>query len=366
MNDLKGVEALRGLTAIGIAAYSWLWATGMAVSRPVANLCLLYDLFFVLSGFVIAQVYRARLTSAREVSRFVMLRFGRVYPLHAAVLMLLLALQTAGLPAGPEGRPGTLVEFMANLAMLQGLGVIEPGSWNAPAWFISVEFALSVLFAALCLADIPRSAVGLGALLLSALWALWLLSARGGAEPGDAGGQLLRGFAGFMLGVLAQAARRTDWARRWQGDQTAFGATLWEAAALGGFAGLIALAPPSAQFAAPVLAAALVWVCATARGALRLLLGLRRAHALARISFGVFLCHWAAVGLMRGLTARVDSLESAEAAAILTPLYLTLVIALAAAAERWVERPTRDAMRAWIDRRSRGHAAGARRGSNVV
>ena len=64
MSDLKGVEALRGLAAIGIATYSWLWAIGVTTTPPAANLYLLYDLYFVISGFVISQIYRARLTSA--------------------------------------------------------------------------------------------------------------------------------------------------------------------------------------------------------------------------------------------------------------------------------------------------------------
>ncbi len=370
MSDLKGVEALRGLAAIGIATYSWLWAIGVTTTPPAANLYLLYDLYFVISGFVISQIYRARLTSVREASRFVLLRFARVYPLHVAVLLVLLAFQTAG---GSGYAIGSLAEFLANLAMLQGFGVIDPAAWNAPAWFISAEFGVSILFALLCLADIPRSASGLGALALCVLLALWLLGGRPEGLQSDGAGMLLRGFAGFMLGVLTQAVRRADWVGRWRREQSALSSTTWEVAALSAAIGFIAVSPPVTHAVAPPIFAALVFILSATGGVIRKLLDRGPAQALARISFGVFMCHWLLAGAVRNIAAApriaslsIDALGPAEAAALATPLYLLAVIALAVVAERWVERPTRDAMRAWIDRRNRGYAARARRRSNVV
>jgi peptidoglycan/LPS O-acetylase OafA/YrhL len=303
----------------------------------------------------------------------VLLRFARVYPLHLAALLLLLAFQTASALAGPGVEMGSLAEFLANLSMLQGFGVIEPGSWNAPAWFISVEFGVSILFALLCLVDIPRSAAGLGALTLCVFWALWLMGGRPEGLSADGAGMLLRGFAGFMLGVLTQAARASAWASRWRRDQGVVISTIWEIAVLAAAIAFIAGAPPVSHAIGPLVFAALVFIFSSTGGAIRRLLERGPAQALARISFGVFMCHWLVAGAVRDIAASpqgglfsTGALGPAEAAALATPLYLLIVIALAIVAERWVERPTRNAMRAWIDRRNRSYAAGARRRSNVV
>ncbi len=368
MGDLKGVEALRGLAAIGIAAYSWLWVIGMTATPPAANLYLLYDLYFVISGFVLSHVYRARLTTGRESARFALLRFGRVYPLHLAALMLLLVLQTGGWPAGPDGTQASLSSFIANLAMLQGLGVVDPGAWNVPAWIISVEFALSMLFALLCLADIPRSLLGLGALMLCVFWALWMLGGR--PEGLDLAGadMLLRGFAGFMLGVLAQAARRSKRTVRAVADLEVIGSSFWGAAAIGATVVVFVFAPPELHALAPLVFAGVVFVISATRGAVRWLLVLRPVQFLARISFGVLMCHWLLAVPLRDALLKSGPIElklvnvtPMELAALATPVYLLAVILMAILAERCVERPTREAMRAWIDWRSRVYAAARRR-----
>lgn len=61
------------------------------------------DFFFVLSGFVIGCGYLERLGSGYSVRRFMLLRLGRIYPLHLAVLLALLALEIAGALVGTGG-----------------------------------------------------------------------------------------------------------------------------------------------------------------------------------------------------------------------------------------------------------------------
>lgn len=372
MGDLKGVEALRGLAAIGIAIYSWLWAVGMTATPPAANLHLLYDLYFVISGFVLAQIYRVRLTKGGEAARFALLRFGRVYPLHLAMLLVFLALQTGGFPAGSDGSEGSLGGFIVNLAMLQGVGVVEPVAWNIPAWFISVEFALSILFALLCLADIPRSPLGLGALMLCVFWALWMLFDWPEGRGLIGSNMLLRGFAGFMLGVLAQALWRSQYCARAMNDLDVVRSSLLGFAAIGASVALILYAPPTIHALSPLLFAGVVFVISATRGAVGWLLLLGPLQSLARISFGVLMCHWLLAGPVReaamdGVAAALSDLDATptELAVMAAPIYLLAVIGLAIMTECWVERPTRDAMRAWIERRSRGYVA-SRRQSDVV
>lgn len=52
------------------------------------------DLFFVLSGFLIAQNYESRLTNGRQLGAFVIRRFGRLWPLHITTTPLWLSAPT--------------------------------------------------------------------------------------------------------------------------------------------------------------------------------------------------------------------------------------------------------------------------------
>ncbi|WP_454616650.1 hypothetical protein [Bradyrhizobium cenepequi] len=49
---------------------------------------LFVDFFFVLTGFVIASNYRSRLADGFSAGRFLVLRLGRIYPLHIVTLLL--------------------------------------------------------------------------------------------------------------------------------------------------------------------------------------------------------------------------------------------------------------------------------------
>ncbi len=66
----------------------------------VRNSYLFVDFFFVLSGFVISWNYGARLDSWSGVKRFLVLRLGRVYPLHVFMLLCFIGWETARVVAG--------------------------------------------------------------------------------------------------------------------------------------------------------------------------------------------------------------------------------------------------------------------------
>jgi len=113
---------------------------------------LFVDFFFVLSGFVIAWNYEKRLDSAPAVKRFLVLRLGRVYPLHAFMLLCFVAYELGWLLWGPAGtalftggsKPSAIA---SNLLLLQSLHVHDGLTWNGPSWSISAEFWTYVLFA---------------------------------------------------------------------------------------------------------------------------------------------------------------------------------------------------------------------------
>src|SRR5947199_4414119 len=87
------LDSWRGIAACLVAlfhldAYSHLY--GMPFLR---NSWLFVDFFFVLSGFVIAANYQQRLLDGFGVGRFLLLRLGRLYPLHFTMLAVAVAVK---------------------------------------------------------------------------------------------------------------------------------------------------------------------------------------------------------------------------------------------------------------------------------
>ena len=172
LNRLYSLDAIRGLAALTIVIWHWqhffslsghyppVWARD---SQPFFQLLKpLYleawaavDLFFALSGFVFFWLYRETI-AARAVSpgRFALLRFSRLWPLHALMLMVIAALQF-----GFHARTGTYFifpagdwsRFLAGLfAVQQWLPPNADQTFNGPAWTVSIEAGLYVLFFCLC------------------------------------------------------------------------------------------------------------------------------------------------------------------------------------------------------------------------
>ncbi len=106
------------------------------------------DLFFPLSGFVLAYTYADAMRSFRwrDTGRFVRNRLARVWPVHVLTLnvdlVLAAALGTLGVAA--DGLRRTPAAYVENLAMVQSWWNDRP-SFNSPAWSISSEW-----FAYLC------------------------------------------------------------------------------------------------------------------------------------------------------------------------------------------------------------------------
>ena len=101
------------------------------------------DLFFPLSGFVLAYTYADRLGafSWRGTSDFVRNRFARVWPVHVVTLNLDLAIAAlvGTLGVGVDGHRRTPQAYVENVAMVHTWFSDRP-SFNAPAWSISSEW----------------------------------------------------------------------------------------------------------------------------------------------------------------------------------------------------------------------------------
>jgi peptidoglycan/LPS O-acetylase OafA/YrhL len=149
------LDAWRGVCALLVAlfhlqAYSHIYNVSL-----IRHSFLFVDFFFVLSGFVITASYREKILSGFSPWQFMILRVGRIYPLHIAVLGILVALEvlrfafdgTLGGTSDKFTGEHSVPSIFSNLLLIQSLGVHKMLTWNLPSWTISVEFYTYAVFA---------------------------------------------------------------------------------------------------------------------------------------------------------------------------------------------------------------------------
>lgn len=193
-----------------MVALERLAANGYFYSVPVVrNSYLFVDFFFVLSGFVIAHAYGARIYDRASTISFAIRRFGRLWPLHAALLGLFIAYELVKLALSARGVGGAVAPFtgtqsvesiFTNLLLVQALGIYDHLTWNMPSWSISTEFWTYLVFAVVCLTA-SRWIVGVSlALVAGGLAVVALYSPDYMNATYDYG--FFRCVAGFFVGVL--------------------------------------------------------------------------------------------------------------------------------------------------------------------
>jgi peptidoglycan/LPS O-acetylase OafA/YrhL len=118
------------------------------------------EFFFCLSGFILTHVYGARLTqmfTARGYGNFLKARLIRLYPLHVFMLAVVLATAIVTRYLAHIGHYTSIFDLtyhtvitpwslLLNLLLVQAWNTLNSLTWNGVAWFVSVEWALCLLF----------------------------------------------------------------------------------------------------------------------------------------------------------------------------------------------------------------------------
>ena len=157
----ESLDGCRGICACLVAFFHFRALFHVSVNSHIGklpiitNAWLAVDFFFVLSGFVIAANYQDRLVSRTvRVRDFLILRLGRLYPLHLATLILMVGLviffhygSFGAAHLELSANDATIPGFVANLFLIQGLHTLPQGTWNHPSWSISTEVATYLVFA---------------------------------------------------------------------------------------------------------------------------------------------------------------------------------------------------------------------------
>ncbi|MBB3929575.1 peptidoglycan/LPS O-acetylase OafA/YrhL [Kaistia hirudinis] len=206
------LDGWRGFCATMVALFHLEAYSHFRMLGIVRNAYLFVDFFFVLSGFVIAANYARDLREGFGTGRFMLLRLGRLYPLHLATLAFLVALEClpfvlhrlapGSVPFSTQDRGiGSLV---VNLLMLQATGIDRSLTWNFPSWSVSAELWTYLLFALVASALPASRLVRLLALVaLAAPIILGFVSPRNMDATYDFG--LIRAIGGFSAGVIGYA-----------------------------------------------------------------------------------------------------------------------------------------------------------------
>lgn len=296
--EIRSLTGLRGIAAIYVMLYHYF--AGQAFSNPATTILahgyLAVDLFFVLSGFVMALNYGGMFEaswSARTYWQFLGRRIARVYPLYLALTLVAAVLVIAGLQKLLPVH-SFWPTLAANVAMVQSWGLLT-NSLDGPAWSISSEWAAYLLFPLLLGPTLFRSAAAACAAAVAGLAAVGVLCLVPVAlqtkafpamlldvhEPAFAL-PVIRCLAEFVLGLVAYRVSRSA-------PGYLRGASLAPLGLCGGL--LLLLAIPKSDFFVVVLIPALIVSLTSVQSLPARLLGSRIFETLGLLSYSIYLTH---------------------------------------------------------------------------
>ena len=305
------------------------------------------DLFFVLSGFILAFNYadRFRSFSAGDYGRFLWLRLARVYPVHlftlAVLVVTVVGIRAIGMTANPP-ELYTVPALFTNLLMVNAWTGMEL-TWNYPAWSISAEWFAYLLFPLIALAfarfgvrTAPRALAGVLITLAVGLPLIDAASGREGVPLIRVGVEFL---AGCFLFVLYRHTRRRGGLHAW---------VLPLSFVL--VAALVWLSDARTLVVAPALVL-VVWSAAQATGPLAGWLASRPMVFWGQVSFALYMTHAIVIFVLKHVVAPEDVAGSALVVrlAVLAG-YLGTMAVVAVAAFLLVERPSREWLRLRLPR----------------
>jgi peptidoglycan/LPS O-acetylase OafA/YrhL len=367
------LDSWRGVAALLVAIFHLNVFSAVYSLDFIRNAYLFVDFFFVLSGFVITHSYGGRLGTVQDLGRFAIRRLGRLWPLHAVVLLAFVIVESARAVSVARGAsfynpPFTgatsLQSILTNLAFAQSFGIERQLTWNSPSWSICAEFWTYLVFAAALLIAATwlrrirfATEIFIAAILIGSASILILFARHGMDATYDLG--LVRCIYGFLVGHLTY--------RLWQAaTRVRFNANVLEVGSLIAIAGYVSFAGHTGySFLAPLVFAAVVFVFAFEAGPISSVL-LNKGNAwLGRISYSIYM--WQAfiifnfvdrpvsvIERMAGhtltTTEGVDPALGGEAVKLIvlggrvvpilvTMLFVGLLVAVASVSYHFIEKP---------------------------
>jgi peptidoglycan/LPS O-acetylase OafA/YrhL len=149
--DIKALTPLRFAASVWVLLYFFgdrLGLTWRDASGFIAKGYMGVDLFFILSGFILAHVYGPQVIGKRfNYGSFLWARLARLYPVHLVTLGALVVLALVATAVGLEVNEAfDFTTLWGQLLMVQAWGFVPAGGWNHPAWSISAEWLAYLIF----------------------------------------------------------------------------------------------------------------------------------------------------------------------------------------------------------------------------
>ncbi len=345
--EIRALTGMRGIAALAVVLQHYSASAQAFSPDNVPSLAphgyMAVDFFFVLSGFIMAYTYGDAFHAQgwRAYPDFLGRRVARIWPLQAAVVLVLVAIGL--ITWGQGGHPRMLasrtfgMDVASNVLMLQGFGIGE--NLNGPSGTVSQELGAYALFPVLLAIVFHRRRwVAIAGLVLAAAlvcWEAWQ-EPRLGLASRDVGNMVLRCLTEFTLGVGSYRLYRAA-GLVWLGAD-------WFVAGLAALcvASLLLRVDLPAALMFPFLVAAF----ARNEGRLAAFMASRWPYFLGVVSYSIYLVHsplrFAEFAFLRSLHPGSMNVPTALAVAALGSL---TTIPLAWVAYRWIERPGRDVFR---------------------
>jgi len=204
-DQMLHLDALRIVGAVMIVVFHFnrfinLDGRWQLADDTIKSFSLIVDLFFLISGYVMAAIYTGRLTTAAKYRDFLQKRVARLGPLHWATLLVFVIIAASG---ERDASRYDVTCIPQNILFIHAWGTCKAQTWNFVSWAISAEMglyiALPLLFWITARGAWATAAAALGSLILL----LWI------SRTGETFSQwtydfgVARAVPGFMLGMLA-------------------------------------------------------------------------------------------------------------------------------------------------------------------
>ena len=371
-NELRSLVGVRAFAA-GLVVF-WhfhlvllVLAPGVLLSLQVPAIAaiLAVDFFFMLSGFIITERYLDSMTklSWEETRHFYTLRFARIWPVHAALVLAFIVYNQVALSLLEE-EAGSTTGGWTNVAMnVLMLHEVPPASRiNPPSWSIGVEVGAYLMFPLLALVlarfrsatyAFGTAAIVLvaGALIYGPLYHQQNLFV---AVYGSPWMRVVFGFvAGAFLNVGWRALRSGRFGRGWDVTAVAAVVVIFTSIVVVAWSGPLVI--PVAAY--PFLGL-LVLACAGATGVVGRLLSSGPVEWCGRLSYSVYMTHYLVVIALQTVFMHIGADDfSLPARLLLIGLSILAVAVTSVVSYYVVEEPSRQWIRTWEHRRRQRRSA---------
>ncbi|MDI4234926.1 acyltransferase [Bradyrhizobium sp. Arg237L] len=349
-NAIRHLDSLRIIAACAVVIlhYSDYFRDlplGRIIIAHLWHFNLFVDLFFVVSGFVIARQYFDHVGDGAAIGRFLWRRVARIYPLHLATLTFYICIALAlsfGMARSDNPARYSFSDLPAQFLLLHAF-VGERLTFNFPSWSLSAEMFCYLLFPLIVALTLRRKTLIIAIVALSALansvwvatmetlpWSEWINE--GGA---------FRAVAAFSLGIACSVYR--DQIARWPAMRGALILALGAFTLFGSW-----LTPMAALVTVYVIAVLAIQLDCSGSDTL---LSMLRLDRFAPLTYSSYMLHMPIATVIITLDSRLVLFASSEAKLILAPVSFIVLGITSVLSYRCFETPARRYLTDLYDRR---------------